>query len=247
MNFQAPKKSKRILVIGDDCTDVYRYGTVDRISPEAPVPVFKYLYEEHRPGMAGNVVENLKALGCQVTYMHDKTSIKTRLVDLKSKQQIVRIDQDYVSHPMRVYSKLNYDAVVISDYNKGTVDYELIEKLRKEFDGPIFVDTKKTDLARLQGCVIKINQAEFERAKTVTPDLIVTLGGRGARYQGHVYPGVEIEVADVCGAGDTFLSALAYQYLETGSITRGIEFAIQASAVTVRHTGAYAPSLDEIQ
>jgi bifunctional ADP-heptose synthase (sugar kinase/adenylyltransferase) len=248
MNFQVPKKSKRILVVGDDCTDVYRYGTVDRISPEAPVPVFKYLYEEHRPGMAGNVVENLKVLGCNVSYLHGKTSTKTRLVDLKSKQQIVRIDQDQISTAIKVYSRLNdvYDAIVISDYNKGTIDYELIEKLRKDFVGPIFVDTKKTDLARLQGCIIKINQTEYDQVETMTSDVIVTLGARGARYQDHVYPGIEIEVADVCGAGDTFLSALVYQYLETASIKRGIEFAIRASAVTVQHLGAYAPNLEEI-
>lgn len=249
MNFQAQKKSKRILVIGDDCTDVYRYGVVDRISPEAPVPVFKYYYDEHRPGMAGNVVENLKALNCVVNYLHDKTSIKTRLIDLKSKQQIVRIDQDLTSNALKLYSKVDgvYDAVVISDYNKGTVSYELIEKLRQEFTGPIFVDTKKTDLARLEGCIIKINQTEYEQAKTLASDIIVTLGGRGARYQDKIYPGVDIEVADVCGAGDTFLSALAYQYLETGSITKSIEFAIRASAITVQHIGVYAPTLDEIK
>ena len=60
------------------------------------------------------------------------------------------------------------------------------------------------------------------------------------------YPAVKVEVADVCGAGDTFLSALVYQYLTTKDIDSSIPFAIRASEVTVQHTGVYAPSLGEI-
>ena len=42
---QLPTQFK-ILLIGDNCTDVYQYGVVDRISPEAPVPVFQFVNEE---------------------------------------------------------------------------------------------------------------------------------------------------------------------------------------------------------
>ena len=52
----------KILVIGDSCTDIFRYGEVDRIAPEAPIPVLKPLKETSNPGMAGNVVTNLKVL-----------------------------------------------------------------------------------------------------------------------------------------------------------------------------------------
>ena len=96
-----PQKKFNILLIGDDCLDVYQYGTVDRISPEAPVPVFKFSHEERKPGMAGNVARNLESLGCGVNYLHGDTSVKTRLVDIRSKQQIVRIDNDVVSEPIR--------------------------------------------------------------------------------------------------------------------------------------------------
>jgi len=155
MNTPAQKKLN-ILLIGDDCLDVYQYGTVDRISPEAPVPVFKYSYEEAKPGMAGNVLKNLEALGCTVNYLHTETSTKTRLIDIRSKQQIVRIDNDVNCTPIEFATAIPpvYDAIIISDYDKGTVSYELIEELRREFTGPIFVDTKKTDLARLEGCTI---------------------------------------------------------------------------------------------
>ena len=245
-NTQA-QKSFKVLLIGDNCTDVYQYGTVDRISPEAPVPVFKFAYEESRPGMAGNVYNNLVALGCNVYAVYGETSTKTRLIDTRSKQQIVRIDNDVLSTSADITYKLdNYDAIVISDYNKGTVSYELIEFLRKNYRGSIFVDTKKTDLARLEGCIVKINSLEFSQIKTKCTNLIVTLGPDGAEWNGQRFPAPRVEVSDVCGAGDTFLSALAYCYVNTGSIEQAIQFAITASAVTVQHLGVYAPTLQDI-
>jgi D-beta-D-heptose 7-phosphate kinase/D-beta-D-heptose 1-phosphate adenosyltransferase len=247
MNTPAQKKLN-ILLIGDDCLDVYQYGTVDRISPEAPVPVFKYSYEEAKPGMAGNVLKNLEALGCTVNYLHTETSTKTRLIDIRSKQQIVRIDNDVDCTPIEFATAIPpvYDAIIISDYNKGTVSYELIEELRREFTGPIFVDTKKTDLARLEGCTIKINQLEYSRVTSKCSDLIVTQGDKGAMWNNIHFTAKRVEVADVCGAGDTFLSALAYNYLLDNSMPIAINFAIRASAITVQHIGNYAPDLKEI-
>jgi D-glycero-beta-D-manno-heptose-7-phosphate kinase len=66
-----------------------------RISPEAPVPVLNYTHTVTKPGMAANVLDNLKKLGCQTTFVHgNKTSVKTRIIDSKSKQHLLRIDQD---------------------------------------------------------------------------------------------------------------------------------------------------------
>ena len=248
LNRTQQQKQYKILLIGDNCTDVYQYGTVDRISPEAPVPVFKFSHEESRPGMAGNVYNNLVALGCNVYAVYGETSTKTRLIDTRSKQQIVRIDNDVHSTSAVITYKLdNYDAIVISDYNKGTVSYELIESLRKDYRGPIFVDTKKTDLARLEGCIVKINSLEFSQIKTKCSNMIVTLGPDGAECNGQRFSAPRVEVSDVCGAGDTFLSALAYCYVNTASIEQAIRFAITASAVTVQHLGVYAPTLQEME
>ena len=248
LNHTQRQKQYKILLIGDNCIDVYQYGTVDRISPEAPVPVFKFSHEESRPGMAGNVYNNLVALGCNVYAVYGETSTKTRLIDTRSKQQIVRIDNDVHSSSAVITYKLdNYDAIVISDYNKGTVSYELIESLRKDYRGPIFVDTKKTDLARLEGCIVKINSLEFSQIKTKCSNMIVTLGPDGAECNGQQFSAPRVEVSDVCGAGDTFLSALAYCYVNTASIEQAIRFAITASAVTVQHLGVYAPTLQELE
>lgn len=48
-----------VLLIGDSCIDEYKIGTVDRLSPEAPVPVIKVVNEYELPGMSSNVKQNL--------------------------------------------------------------------------------------------------------------------------------------------------------------------------------------------
>lgn len=247
MNTQQPKQFK-ILLVGDDCVDVYQFGTVDRISPEAPVPVFECTHKDTKPGMAGNVARNLEALGCEVTYLHNETSTKTRLIDVRSKQQIVRIDSDSQCTPLTFDTIIppGYDAIVVSDYNKGTVTYELLKELREGFAGPIFVDTKKTDLAQLEGCIVKINQLEHSRITSQCTDLIVTQGDKGAVWNSIHFTARRVEVADVCGAGDTFLAALTYKYLLEDNMAPAINFAIRASAVTVQHIGNHAPGIEEI-
>lgn len=59
-------KPARVLVVGDFMLDTYTTGRVQRISPEAPVPILHVKNTEHLPGGAGNVVLNLKALGASV-------------------------------------------------------------------------------------------------------------------------------------------------------------------------------------
>lgn len=248
-NIQPPAKYK-ILLIGDDCIDVYQYGTVDRISPEAPVPVFKFSYEERKPGMAGNVCENLKTLGCEVNYLYNQTSVKTRLIDQKSKQHIVRVDNDVTSSPLSFETEIPkiYDAIVISDYNKGTVSYELIKELI-DTNIPVFIDTKKTDLERMQGAWVKINELEHSQVVSECTGLIVTLGSRGAKVPHHdlEFSAPAVEVSDVTGAGDTFLAALVFKWLETKDISEAVKFAIKAASVTVQKFGVYAPALGEIK
>lgn len=57
----------RVLCVGDVMLDHFVYGTVERISPEAPVPVLRIERETRMPGGAGNVARNLSALGASVT------------------------------------------------------------------------------------------------------------------------------------------------------------------------------------
>jgi D-beta-D-heptose 7-phosphate kinase/D-beta-D-heptose 1-phosphate adenosyltransferase len=240
----------KILLVGDNGVDQYQYGTVDRISPEAPVPIINYTHTVTKPGMAANVLDNLKKLGCETTFVHGtRTSVKTRIIDSKSKQHLLRIDQDQRSQPVKIEWDIlgNYDAVVISDYNKGSVEYETIEQIRNDFTGPVFVDTKKTNLARFEGCFVKINKLEWESAKTFPTELIVTLGKDGVRYKEHNISTPPVEAFDVCGAGDTFLAALAFEYVQGGDILKSINFAVKAASVTIQHVGVYSPTLAEIE
>lgn len=121
----------KILVLGDLIIDEYVYGDATRISPEAPVPVVVEKSRKRVPGGAGNVVENLKALGAEVKFWCDeKFSHKLRVI--AGRQQIVRVDNDdtremYV--PAALMSWIVWaDAVVISDYAKGVVTQELADK-----------------------------------------------------------------------------------------------------------------------
>src|SRR5256885_15282063 len=60
-------KGKRIVVVGDAMLDVYLRGDVDRISPEAPVPVVRVRERKDALGGAANVAQNVVALGAQAT------------------------------------------------------------------------------------------------------------------------------------------------------------------------------------
>ena len=59
-------QSQTVLVVGDVMLDHFVIGSVERISPEAPVPVVRFAREEYRLGGAANVVANLRALGGRV-------------------------------------------------------------------------------------------------------------------------------------------------------------------------------------
>jgi D-glycero-beta-D-manno-heptose-7-phosphate kinase len=59
----------RVLVVGDAMLDRYWHGAVDRISPEAPVPVVKVAREEERIGAAANVAYNIATLGAQASFL----------------------------------------------------------------------------------------------------------------------------------------------------------------------------------
>jgi len=64
-----PLARARVLVVGDAMLDRYWFGAVDRISPEAPVPVVRVNREEERLGGAANVALNVKTLSAQATLL----------------------------------------------------------------------------------------------------------------------------------------------------------------------------------
>jgi D-beta-D-heptose 7-phosphate kinase/D-beta-D-heptose 1-phosphate adenosyltransferase len=255
MDIQQQKQFK-VLLIGETCEDEYVYGTVDRISPEAPVPVLSYERTETSLGMSANVKKNLESFGVFVNHITNKNRIiKRRIVDKNSNQQLLRIDDEDKVDPLRVsevksaFLHMQYDAVVISDYDKGYLTTNDLEVFCQNFSGPVFIDTKKTSLFSYPNVFFKINQKEYSRLlkKPDKENLIITLGENGASYMDNIYFTEKVNVFDVVGAGDTFLSALTYAYLRYQDITSAIVIANKASAIAVQNYGCYVLTESDIE
>ena len=241
------QKQLKVLLIGDSCTDEYVYGSCERLNPEAPVPILKFNRKETKKGMAWNVRENIESFGIEV-YMitNQETITKTRYIDEKYNQQILRVDDEPDLKPMN--SDLpdeHFDALVISDYDKGFLSNEKVFELVEWFDGPVFIDSKKTKLPK-ESCFVKINDLEFSKLDNPSDNLIITRGSKGAEYQGKLYPGEKVDIFDAVGAGDTFLSALVYFYLKCGKIEEAIPYANKAAAIAVSNFGTYILTKEDV-
>jgi len=255
------QRSSKILLLGDSCYDYYHYGEVNRISPEAPIPIFDLITTEIKYGMASNVNANLLALGVDVSFHTCVSEKKHRYIDKKTKQQLLRVDEkiekegnEKINHNLIDYK--SYDAAVISDYDKGFVSYDDLYKIQCNFDGPIFIDTKKTSMREFSDMIIKINEHEYKKAGSNICDaehLIVTYGGEKVIWNkpspdaAQIFFPPKVEAHDMCGAGDTFFAALVFEYLRSDSMESAIQFAIKAAAITVKHIGVYAPTIEEIE
>jgi len=235
----------RILVIGDGCIDEYRYGEIRRVNPESTAPLLNFEDSEEKLGMAFNVAKNLRSFGAVVELLvPTEMSRKIRYIDRRTGEHLLRVDHDVQAQPCLIGSKYMFDAIVISDYNKGFVTNEGIQKLRKRFKGPIYMDTKKKNLADFPGIYIKINQRELYESTSI-PDpehLIVTYGSKGCGYKESLYPAKVIEVVDVCGAGDVFLAAMVFKHMETGDMGIALPFANEKAAISCQSIGAVCVS-----
>ena len=249
------QKQYRVLLIGETCEDTYIFGSVDRISPEAPVPVLVHEETVTALGMSENVKKNLQAFGVHVTHITNRKLIKKkRVVHSSSKQQLVRIDEDDHVDPIKpaevkmAFLVSQYDAIVISDYDKGFVSIEDLITFCQNFNGPVFIDTKKKDLFSAQNVIFKINQREAStlRVQPAEQNLIITAGGQGAYYMDKLYPSEKVNVFDVVGAGDTFLAALVAEFIKENDMEASIKIANKASAIAVQNYGCYTLTPDDI-
>ena len=247
-----------VIVIGDKCADKYVFGETTRLSPEQPVPVLDKTRIEERPGMAGNTELNLQAFGINTVLLSQRELItKTRFVDTNSGYQLMRLDETpKVGRIANAELKMammhmNPDAIVISDYDKGYITDDDLWHLCNNFNRPVFVDTKKRRLFHKDNVFWKINKKEYnDLDKDHLPNdthLIVTLGSRGVKWSGFTFKPQVVKVFDVCGAGDTFLAALVYEFLKTSNMQKSIDLANRAAAISVTHPGAYYLNQDDIE
>ena len=231
-----------VIVIGDKCTDKYIFGETTRLSPEQPVPVLDQTTIEERPGMAANVEVNLKAFGVNTLLLSQREQItKTRFIDTNSGYQLMRLDETpQVGRIANAELKMglmhmNPDAVVISDYDKGYISDDDLWHICHNINRPIFVDTKKRKLFQKDNVFWKINKKEYDLLdKSHIPNethLIVTLGSGGATWAGMKFLPQVVKVFDVCGAGDTFMAALVYEFLKTQNMQKSIDLANRAAAI----------------
>lgn len=246
------------LVIGESCRDVFIYGCSKRLSPEAPVPIFTPEEEVCTDGMAKNVYNNLLSLvkSFSKNYLVNKfvsnhSAVKVRYVDKKTNHYFLRVDTGDDKYERieftEQFKKLlkNTQCVLISDYDKGFLKINDIINIRKSVrEGcPIILDTKKKVKELLPYVTfVKINNKEY--LENVDEDdiahysnkLIVTLGERGTMYSGRTYPSPSPQnTIDVSGAGDTFMAAFSFMYMEDGDIVSAINFANKcASEVVVK-------------
>ena len=238
----------KILIIGESCTDRFVYGECNRICPEAPVPVFNPVGSKDNEGMAKNVFNNFLSLNkekYEIDFITNKNNIlKSRIIDVKTNQMLVRIDDNDQCARFEGLDKLGeYDVVIISDYNKGFLHEEDIKKLVNKY--PLtFIDSKKIfGEWVMNASFIKINQPEYEKNKenliNYKGQLIVTLGEKGVKWNDLIHPpSRHAEVSDLSGAGDTFFASFIYHYLAyERSISNSIYFAQDCSLKVIEKKG----------
>jgi rfaE bifunctional protein kinase chain/domain len=262
----------RIMVAGDAMLDRYWFGDVDRISPEAPVPVVRMIREEQRPGAAANVARNVEAMGgeCVTIFGVGRPIEKLRII--ARNQQVTRVDFDHPQEPIEFLPGVDDCGVVVfSDYGKGSLlGVKNLIRIAKDAKATVLVDPKGHEYERYRGAdVIKPNlhemkelvggwsteeqlwdKAEKLRREAGIGAILLTRADKGMSLFTeerilHI-PAVAHEVYDVSGAGDTAIAALAVALSRGHSLLEAAEFANKASGIVVGRFGTAVATEDEV-
>jgi D-beta-D-heptose 7-phosphate kinase/D-beta-D-heptose 1-phosphate adenosyltransferase len=241
----------KVLVVGESCIDRFVYCNIERLSPEAPVPVLIPVETTENKGMSGNVVENLRALGVdynQITHWYQFAPItKTRYVDKKTNHMFIRVDEgeDLVKDINDINMNQFFNIIIVSDYNKGFLDDSILKEICT-MGGITILDSKRKLTQDIIDCFdfVKLNEQESINNKELTglDNVLITLGSRGTMYQGVIYPSPNPqETIDVSGAGDTFTSSFILKYYETKDVKTSIIYANEKSSIVVSKRGVATP------
>ena len=242
-----------VTVIGEYCTDTFIYCETNRLSPEAPVPVLNPIEIVTNPGMAGNVVQNVKSLlpSSRIFNVHQKNEIKkTRYVDHKSNHMFIRVDENDKSDQFYRNISLsnaihNSDVVIVSDYNKGFLSENDLLEIGKLSKLSILDSKKKLSEDIIHSYTfVKMNESEYKQNIHLSDksNIIVTLGSKGCMFNDKIYESPSPkETIDVSGAGDTFTSAFILKYHETKNINESLIFANQMASIVVSKRGVSTP------
>ena len=262
-----------VLVLGDPIYDVYHWGRVERISQEAPVPVFVGDRHEQRNGGALNVWANLKTLGAKARYIWpsgaampgDPVTEKHRF--MVGHHQIFRADDD-VQHLALTMEGLEEHLdwchnVILADYGKGTLSHafcqELIEACRKR-DKHTLVDPRGANWDKYAGATVVFpNEAEWvahlthpNPTRPVFPYIVHKRGAEGMELRVHgekfmSYPARARQVFDVTGAGDTVIAAFAAAtWNPQYTLLSAVHLANVAAGLVVAKVGTATVSNEEL-
>ena len=296
-------KSK-ILCIGDVILDNYIYGKIERMSPEAPVPILLMKNKKYVIGGAGNVAINISNMGSKTTLIclsgndsssviinrllseqkliknlsikvpNFKTPIKTRFIN--KAEHLLRVDNENINFKLINKYKIliikkfkkeieKSDVVVLSDYNKGLLDKDLIKKIIKiatQHNKIIIADPKKIDLSSYEGVnILTPNQKEITEsakkkflnetnlikyAKNVVKkykiqNLLITRSEKGmllvnTKSVTKVKANAKT-VIDVTGAGDTVIAILALMLALRLSVENSIKISNHAAGLVIGKSG----------
>ncbi len=212
------------------------------------------------------------------------TTLKTRIVETARKHQVARADRESSAPlPARLVERLvrrllagSYHAVILSDYDKGTITPELLEEVLPALARqgvPVFVDPRPRHAAFYRPItVLTPNRREAEvisgvaihsekdlhRAgerlldMTEAEAVLITLGAQGMALleRGGSLRHIETlarEVYDVTGAGDTVVATLALARAAGASLAQAAALANCAAGIVVAHVGTVAPTLAELR
>ena len=304
-------KDRHVLVIGDIILDHYIWGKVNRISPEAPVPVVEVTRESFLLGGAANVAHNIVSLGgrasvigingqdiagealmnilmqrgvnCDGIFTENRpTTVKTRVI--AHNQQVVRFDREdkkYVDGKILkgILGHINsvllqYDAVIISDYQKGMISQGLIRDIVKKakpkeifisvdpkvghfdfYKGVSLITPNVMEASSGSKIEIRDDKTLLKAGKSLLKKLsckavLITRGEQGMslfekKKVTHI-PTVARKVYDVTGAGDTVISAFTLAYASGARMEEAAMIANHAAGIVVAEVGTAVATADQI-
>jgi len=180
-------QSARVLVVGDAMLDRYLFGSVDRISPEAPVPVVRVTREEERLGGAANVAFNVKSLGAQatlITVVGDDEPARRLQQLLKSRGIETILGRDaklYTCVKLRVIGRaqqlVRVDFETPPDHQVLSGMLADFERVVSEYDAVLFSDYGKGGLTHIPRMIAAARSAD-------KPVLVDPKGSDYRRYSG---------------------------------------------------------------
>ena len=134
--------NQRLVVVGDVMLDKYIWGDVERISPEAPVPVVRANHRSEQPGGAANVAMNLAGLGSQVTVVgftgddSDSASLRHHLEHAGVKTAFVSVPQIPTISKLRILSG-SQQMLRVDSESKAALPPEAYEALLEQIEETI--------------------------------------------------------------------------------------------------------------